>query len=434
MRNSKLSKFGLVAIASFSMLSVPEPSWAEDDAGKDGVIHDSSKEDASKEDTSRSDLDNGRFSRSSFRVSVSLRGGYDDNVNTTSFDEQESAFLSIGGTIAYNFGSPRTQLSLTTGGGLTYYLDDVRGDIGDSDNYDSNIYLSLSATHRATPRLTFAASIYTTYQTQPDFSLNAGLNRRSGNFLFTSNKFSMSYLWAPRFSTVTSYTFGALFYDEDSFAFEDRIENTIGNEFRFLVLPTTSLIAEHRVLFITYDMNDLRDATSNFLLAGVDHRFNPRLNLSLRGGAEFRDYDNPTPGSDGDVTNPYFEGTLIYALGKRTSISWTNRYGLEEPDVADSRSRTTFRTGLSMRCSITPRISTNLAVFYRRDDNDGFETFFVTVPGFTEDSFDLALSARYAITRSFALEGGYNYTEVDSGIALRSYTRNRFWGGVNFSF
>ena len=179
-------------------------------------------------------MDTGNFSRSSFRYSVSVRGGYDDNVNTSSVFEQESASVSIGGTLAYNFGSPRTQLSLTTGGGYTYYLSDILG----GENYDANIYLALSATHKATPRLTFAASVYASYQTQPDFDLNVALNRRSGNFFYTSDKFSMSYLWTPRFSTVTSYTLGVVkSEDADVADFEDRFENTVGNEFRFLVRP-----------------------------------------------------------------------------------------------------------------------------------------------------------------------------------------------------
>jgi len=420
MRNSKLAKFGFVAIASFLMLIVPGRLWAGEEIGKDVM-----------QESGTSTLDTGNFSRSSLRYSVSVRGGYDDNVNTSSVFEQESAFVSIGGTLAYNFGSPRTQLSLTTGGGYTYYLSDILG----GENYDANIYLALSATHKATPRLTFAASVYASYQTQPDFDLNVALNRRSGNFFYTSDKFSMSYLWTPRFSTVTSYTLGVVKYEDADVAdFEDRFENTLGNEFRFLVLPTTSLIAEYRIMFINYDNNGLRDSISNFALVGIDHSFSPRFNISLRGGAEFRDYDNAVLNQNTNVTDPYFEGTLIYAVGKRTSISWTNRYGLEEPDVALAQRRTTFRTGLSVRHDFTSRISTNLAFYYEHDHNDEFFDLFNFSPSFNDDVFDLVLSVRYAISRNFAVEAGYNFTDFESDLPLRSYTRNRVWGGLNFSF
>jgi Putative beta-barrel porin 2 len=411
-----MSKFALAAIAaSISFIASPALRAGEE-MSKDVMS-----------DNKGSDLDGGNFSHFPFHVSVSVRAGYDDNVNTTTFNEQESAFVNFGGTASYNFGSPRTALSLVVGGGLTYYLDDISGR---EDDYDSNFYVSFSITHKASSRLTLAATTYLTYQTQPDFSLNIGLNRQSGNFFYTSDKFSAAYLWTPRFSTVTSYTLGVVNYDEESIGnFEDRFENTFGNEFRFLIAPTTSLIAEYRYEFISYDDNDFRDSDTHFFLAGIDHSFGPRFNISVRGGLEAREYDQ-----HGDETDPYFEGTLIYALGRRTSITFTNRYAIEEPDVAGSFSRTTYRTGLSVRYNFTSRLSANLAAFYEHDDNDGYSNFFVVTPEFQEDSFDLALSARYAITRSFALEAGYNFTDVGSDIRLREYTRNRFWAGLNFSF
>ncbi len=421
MRNFKLAKFGLVGIALL-MLIQPGRAWAGGEDLGTNVSEDNGK--------STIDLGTGKFSQSPFRVSISLRGGYDTNVNTTHFDQQESSFISIGGTLAYNFGDPRTQLSLTMGGGLTYYLNDVRTDNGT--NYDANVYLSLSATHKATPRLTFASSLYLSYQTAPDFTVNTITNRRSGDFFFTSDKFSMSYLWTPKFSTVTSYTVGVVNYaDNVQGAVQDRWENTLGNEFRFLVWPTTSLIAEYRYEWITYDTNFLRDSRSQFLLGGFDHSFSPRLTASVRAGAEFRDYLN---GNTGNINDPYFEGTLIYALGKQTSLSWTTRYGLEEPYVTGSVSSTAFRTGLSARHAFTGRISGLAAVFFEHDDNAGYNTFFVRSPAFTENTFDLALSLRYAINRVFAVEGGYDFTDVNSQVNLRSYNRNRIWGGVNFSF
>jgi len=44
------------------------------------------------------------------------------------------------------------------------------------------------------------------------------------------------------------------------------------------------------------------------------------------------------------------------------------------------------------------------------------------------------LSLRYAITRYLGVDVGYNYTDVLSDLALRGYSRNRFYGGVDFSF
>ncbi len=377
------------------------------------------------------ELGTGIYSRFPFHVSVSVRGGYDDNVNTSKIDRQESWFTNAGIALTYDFGSPRTQLSLQTGAGATYYWDQGRGVSASNQDYDVNAYLSLSLLHKASPRLSLAATVYASYQTEPDFTLALGLTRRSGNYFYTQDKFTVSYLWTPRFSTATSYTFGAIHYDDSGVGFfEDRFENTFGNEFKFLIWPTTSLVAEYRFQLVNYDHDIMRDSTTHFALGGVDHNFSPRFNASFRAGAEFRSYEQ---GQD-DRSSPYFEGTLNYALGKDTSVSWTTRYAIEEPDVLLNPSRTTFRTGVRLKHNFTPRITGSLGAYYVHDDYDSMINNSVVSSAFTEEAFDIALSVRYAVTRYFGIEAGYNHTEVWSDIDLRGYSRNRYWAGLNVIF
>lgn len=365
----------------------------------------------------------GIFSRLPFHVSVSARGGYDDNIFTSSTAKQESWFTNAGIALTYDFGSPRTQLSLGMGAGVTYYFDRPGDDI------DENVYLSLSLTHKANPRLTFAVVAYATYQSEPDFSFNLGLNRRGGNFFYTQDKFTVIYLWTPRFSTATSYTLGAVRYNDSAIGFfEDRIENTVGNEFRFLVWPTTTVVGEYRYQIVTYDQI-ARDSMTHFVLVGFDHAFSPRFSASLRGGVEFRDYEE-----SGDRSSPYFEGTLKYALGKDTSMEWTNRYGIEESDVLINPSRKTFRTGLRVKHNFTARITGTLGAYYQHDKYDAIETPMVIGAAFDENSIDVAVAIRYALTRYFAVEAGYNHSEVLSDSLFREYSRNRFFGGLNLTF
>jgi hypothetical protein len=168
---------------------------------------------------------------------------------------------------------------------------------------------------------------------------------------------------------------------------------------------------------------------THFVLGGVDHSFSPRLNSSLRAGMEFRDYE-----ATGQKTEPYGEATLTYAAGKRSSLNWTNRYSIEEPDVPGAPSRTTYRTGLQAKHQVIPRIIATLAFYYQHDTNQGVTNASTTAPAFSEDSFDLALSVRYAITHYLGVEVGYNRTDILSDIPLRGYTRDRLHGGLNFAF
>ncbi len=369
-------------------------------------------------------LGTGNFSPSPFRVSISVREGYDDNVYTTSINPVGSFYTNGNVVLDYKFGDARTQVAFEAFGGLSYYYNRPFGR-----GYDINTGLSLSVSHQATPRLGLGAAIYLAYQSEPDFNTGFGINRRSGNYFYTSDKFSTSYQWAPRFSTVTSYTLGALNYEDSSVGlFEDRVEHTFGNEFRFLVLPTTTAVGEYRYQIIDYDTAP-RDSMTHFVLAGLDHSFNPRFNISLRGGAQFREFED-----FGQRTSPYGEATLNYALTEKSSISWNNRYGLDEPDVPGSPSRTSFRTGLRGNYAFTPRISSTLSIYYQHDDNDGLQTPVFFIPSFSEDSLDISLGVRYEINSTFAALAGYSHTEVLSDFALREYARNRYYLGLNATF
>ena len=377
------------------------------------------------------DLGLGIFSRFPLRVSASVQGGYDDNINTAHDFKQNSWFTTANIGLSYDVGTPRTQINLATSQGITYYFDAA------NNKWEPNLNLTLTVNHKASERLALTLTVYASYQTEPDFQYGLGTNRRAGNYVATQDKMSVSYMWTPRFSTNTSYTFSAVHYDSSGIGFfEDRYENTIGNEFRFLVMPTTNLVGEYRFEVTSYD-GVQRDSKTQFALAGFDHAFTSRLVSSFRGGAEFRDYDQ-----FGTKTSPYFEATLRYALGQDTAVAWTNRYGIEEGDVALNPTRTTFRTGLQGTHKFTARIEGAAELYYTHDNYDS-----ATIPpgpggnppgsfnpAFTEDTFNASLSLRYAVTRYLNVQTAFDHAEVSSGIDLRSYSRNRIWGGLNVTF
>ena len=364
----------------------------------------------------------GRFSKYPVHISASIQGGYDDNV-LTSNGAHGSLFTSGNIQLGYQFGSPRTRLTLSTGAGLSYYFDRPG-----SRNYDENAFLDLSLSHKATPRLTLNAILHVAYQVEPDFSYNIGPDRRSGNYFYMQDKFAVAYMWAPRFSTLTSYTPIVVHYDSTSIgAINDRFENTFGNEFRFLLVPTTTLVAEYRYAIINYDTSP-NDSTSHFALGGFDHTFNARLSFSGRGGVEFRSGD-----IGGNSADPYFESTLAYKFDKNT-VNFTTRYSIEEPDVASYSARNTFRTGLELKTALTPRITSTASFYYQHSDYQQSNFGGVVSPAFTEQTFDLGFSLRYAITHIWGIQAGYDHTQDISDQFGREYSRNRYSGGLNLTF
>jgi Putative beta-barrel porin 2 len=365
----------------------------------------------------------GVFSPTPVKIYATISGGYDDNVNTL-HNKQGSGFTNGNILLDYTFGDPRLQLVLNGGAGATYYYEHLSGQ-----SYDIDFRGALGITYKSSPRLTLGANLLVAYLTEPSFDAPGGLNSRNGNYLYTTDNVFVSYAWSQRFSTKTSYTFEAYNYDNSAVgALSNRVSNTFGNEFHFQLVPTTSLVAEYRYAIVSYENASL-NSTTHFALGGIDHAFNPLLSASLRGGAQFRSYDQ-----DGDRTAPYFEGTVIYALGKRASVSWNNRYGLEEPDVAGSQSRTTFRTGLQTKFSLTSRISSSVDLYFVHDDYHPLNSGPIVTPGFTENTFDGNLSIRYGITSLIGVQAGYHYTDVNSDVLFREYSRNRVFAGVNLTF
>lgn len=382
----------------------------------------------------------GVFSPTPIKIYLNVAGGYDNNVNTNVGTKQGSEFASGNVILDYTFGDPRLQIALNAGAGGVYYFENVA-----TQEYDVDLKGAVGITYKSSPRLTLGTTLLVEYLTEPNFDNPSGLNSRNGNYFYTSDNFFAQYVWSRRFSTKTFYALQAYQYDNNAVAlFSDHSSHMFGNEFQFQMVPTTKLIAEYRYGIVSYD-NDgaviipatlfapavlLRnDSTAHFLLAGLDHVFNPRFSGSFRGGAEFRSYD-----SGGDRAGPYFEGTLNYAVGKRTSVSWSNRYGIEEPEVSGAQSRTTFRTGLHGKVDLASRVSSTLDAYYAHNEYHSLTKGPSPVPAFSEDSFDIGLAIRYAVTPLIGVQVGYHYTNIVSDLAFREYSRNRVSGGISVTF
>ena len=206
------------------------------------------------------------------------------------------------------------------------------------------------------------------------------------------------------------------------------MEHTFGEQFRYLLWPTTAGIAEYRFGIIDYESAPF-DSTTHFLLAGLDHTFTKRLNASLRGGVELRNSE-----STGFQPGPYFESTVTYILRHNGSVIWTNSYSIEESDMPGASSRPSFRTGLTLNYGFTRRVSASLALFYVHGGNQNGGGVSPGSSSSSEDTIDIGPSVRYLINRSLSANAGYHYTQVESGSAFGSYSRNNYFAGLNLNF
>ena len=224
--------------------------------------------------------------------------------------------------LTYDRPGEQTEVSLLAVGRFTQYFD-VSTD-------DKDLNLTASLTHNFTTRLSFYASVYGAYQTEPNFQSNIGPTNVRAPHFDTTDIFSLTYHWVPRLSSVTSYTFERVKYESSSLSTsavagaQDRFQNTLAESLQFSLTRRTSLTGEYRFEVIDYDTAP-SDATIHFALAGVDHHLTEHLSIKLLGGPSFRFFKN-----DGNTINPYAQLKVSYE-GSNHSLSWITTYGVEQP-------------------------------------------------------------------------------------------------------
>jgi predicted porin len=352
------------------------------------------------------------------QITAGVDLGYDDNPNTTA-NGQGSTFAKENIVLTYARPSERTQIGLIGVGHFEQFFD-----LGTD---DKNGNVTLSVTHNFSKRLSFYTSVYAAYETEPDFKSDVGPENVRADHFNTIDIFAVTYQWLPRVSTVTSYTFQRVKYADSSIgAFQDRIENTLGETLNFSLTRRTNLVGDYRLDWLNYDTAPT-DSTTHYLLAGFDHHLTEHLVLRLRGGPSFRSLEG-----DGNTTSPYVEGSLSYTRSNH-SLNWTTSYGYEAANAADVSLRKTFRTGLNLTYNLTSRLTSATAVYYHHDDNQGSGSSGTSSAG-SQDTLDLVLGLRYMINKRLALHVDYNYTVQSSLGSQPGYSRNRYSAGVTYTY
>src|SRR5882724_1911443 len=351
--------------------------------------------------------------------------GYDDNV-TLQPSGEGSIFTRENVVLTYARPGERTQLFMMGVGRFSQYFD-----VSGQNETAGNVTLSL--THNFSSRFSFYASVYGTYQNQPNFQSNVGPENVVSAFFDTVDIFALTYHWSSRLSLVTSYTFERVQYFSSSNGnsqngvqntlAQNRIQNTFSQEFQFSLTSRTVFVGEYRFEAIDYDTASSNNSTTNSILAGVNHHLTEHLIVHVRGGESFRSLEN-----EGITASPYFEGSLGY-VSSNHSLNWMSSYGYESPTATGVTTTKTWRTVLNLTYDLTSRLSSTTGVYYHHDENTGG-----TGSTGTQDSFDLTLGLRYTINKRFTLHADYNHTTLGSLGTTPGYSRNRYSAGLSYTY
>jgi hypothetical protein len=270
------------------------------------------------------------------------------------------------------------------------------------------------------------------YQSQPNFSITGAATQYVGNYFVDSSQISLGYELTPRLSTVTSYTLTTYLYENSVEATQqNRFEHLIGEQLRYMIFPTVTLVGEYRFGYISYQTTTTgsntaanSDSHSHFLLGGADATLSPRLSITFRGGVELRTF--LTPGGM-ETTFPYAESTLSYEYRPSCFFQWYNRLGLEQSDFAVGQYKEVYRTGIRVDHTFGQKMKAGGSVYYSY--NQYKQPF-----SFAENDLDANATLSYAIDRSLSVQAGYTFTRASSEIVFRDYYRNKIFLGASFAF
>jgi hypothetical protein len=341
------------------------------------------------------------------RFQAAVRGGYDNNVNSSHVNAIGSTFGNLNGGVNYRFGTPRLNFNTDLTGGLSWYPNEpgnqsVQGVVG----------LGLSVEYRYSPRLVLTFNTSSSYQQQPNASLIGTSQNQNGAYFYTANSFSGAYQWSDLFTTVTRINFTGNYYLEKSLNQQQGFTQPGFTEsFRWLVKPTTTAVLDYNTDNYGYAQSG-NNSWGQSLAAGFDHIFNPKWFWNFRGGAEFRTYQNTY--NNGTYIGPYVDNNFNWSFGKST-IAWVAHLGTQPSGQQNVSYSPAFRTGVNYTQAFTAKLNMNTGFFYLLQSYNDSPYGPVQQNGqpslinYYQTSLQGNIALNYALNRIFQLSLGYQY-------------------------
>lgn len=423
-------------------------------------------------------------------VSATLRGFYDDNINSVpdgSPDKEHSWGFSVEPGIAVNFPMETTQIKASyqfTGiwydkepganfpAVSTGHWDEVHQFNGEldhqfSDRYQVSVLDSfvvgqepdvLAATTVITSPQRLSGDNYRNFGTihftavlTPLISLDAGY----ANQYWSYDDHGASVFGGPPYVVGRVVGGGTAFLPGASTAgLLDRIENTPSLEVRFHALPQTYFSLGFIYDDIDYNAgepiavdpilgkvvsSDYRNSRSYIGYAGVNHNFNSQLTATAQVGAQSYDaYNDPAVSSD---VTPWANASITYTYQPQSTATVGFTYMRSASDlagaivttngVANLTTDATYATlFLTVHHAITPDLVASVTGTYQHAEynNGPFNSD-------TEDLYLIGLDLSYKFNPFLSVDAGYNFNDLDSPSSIgRGYTRNIAYVGVTGTY
>jgi hypothetical protein len=390
-------------------------------------------------------------------VGATLRGFYDDNINTVpdNFNpgpgfHRSSTGFEVSPFLRFSFPMEQTTISFGYVYSLKYYDNKP---LGNTDNYDQTHDFDVALSHAFSERYQLKVADSFVIGQEPDM-LRAGntfdsFQRISGDNLRNFGSITFSAQITPELGTEVGYANTFYSYSDNTpgglSGLLDELDNVAHLDLRYQLQPQTTGIFGYQFRELDYIGNqvinaapvvrsDERNVRMNYLYVGLDHNFRPDLTGSVRVGGNYAQYYND-PASQ-DELSPYAMLNLKYTYLPESYLQAGFVYDYTPASVfsvsptgdltLNAQSATMFA---SVTHRITPKLFGTLLAQYQNSTYYGG-----TIDGEADNYYLVGLSLQYRFTPNFSAEVGYNYDNVKSDIANRGYDRNRVYVGVTGSY
>ena len=401
-------------------------------------------------------------------ISSSLRGFYDDNINTAHSDKVHSFGVQMSPTIA--FGMPlegsQTDIAASYNYSHKWYDTAVNSNTGGNDHTEDQHTFMARLNHAFTERLIMSVQDSFVVGQEPDQlavhnTAIANPQWVSGNNIRNYGSIAFDAQLTRQVGVEVGYANSLFDYADNSdfgnAALLNRLDNVVHLDGRWTIQPGTVGILGIQFREIDYTGNlpiqligygpppsfnpvylysDSRNVRMYYLYTGIEHTFTPDLTGSLLAGASYADYYN-SPNGDTSYA-PYVQGSLSYQYAKDSSlnvgVSVDQSATYESSYSAQNNSLTTDAETVLGYVSVRHRIAADLYV-----NASGQYQYSVfnggTLNNDSQNLYTAGVNLEYRINRHVSADAGYSYDGLSSGGSnsgneVPSYSRNRVYIGA----
>lgn len=379
-------------------------------------------------------------------IAASLRGFYDDNIDTAPNGEQ-----SLGYQIepSFDFGMAGEQTSFNVGYSFSanYY---EKQPTFQADKWSYAHVFDGALSHTFSPRLEMSVTESFSLGQEPDIRRSNGFldtyTRVSGDNIRNSAGINLNAEVTQTLGLTAGYDNNYFNYDESGpgslSALLDRMEHRLRLDSNWKLNSQTvgivgyeygqTLYSADEILIGTRRSED-RNSRSHILSAGAQHYFNPNLSAVLRVGAQLVDFYNDS--STDSTVSPYVNGNVHYAIQSTTTADLgfgyrhnpANSVGNTVASLVQDTETASLSASLSHE--IVRRLVGTLTGTWQHSTYNGG-----SLDGDVQVFYTLGARLAYQFTPNFSAHASYNYDKLDSDVPGFTYDRNRIFLGVTASY